>query len=566
MLALAPHLTQVFPQKKRVISSHKLIPYVELFAVELERAIIHSLTIPWTIVSRAYHADLPFSLKMKFVHQRFNTRAVQQSILMSTISSNILYLKEEHHVEDVSRYSDALLEAAVVNVVLPFLLHLLRLPRLDSNAEYAERIISSMSQSTSIAMVAAAAVGDLPTLEAIVQEGADIDQINSVFGSPLNAAIRGGRSHIVQFLLHHGAVIPDWKLISDANYDLPGWPRNYWPHRGSQVFHHCTAEEECGRQEDQTIALQVIQSPQSGYSNSTAFSLWPYSQALRQAVRNGHKGMVDTLLEAASILPRTDLSELLYKVLREAAYHGNLPILQSALQSGVDINAEESLMGNALDSAAAGGHPSMIRYLLQNGAQLRRFDGTTPDALSKAVANGHFEAVSLLIDAGADVNARGERNGGPMYSALRRGNIAMARFLLQNGLVLPVDEGNELLSYAAAGGMEDVVRFLVLDGGVNVNDPRHGTYPIQEALSTGHYRVARILLSLGARWKRTMWNQRLEEEGDKDCCNCGGVLYEHAAMPPSFEIGGFSHFQTKELNPLAKFKAMIGVEQEPSKV
>jgi hypothetical protein len=119
-------------------------------------------------------------------------------------------------------------------------------------------------------------------------------------------------------------------------------------------------------------------------------------------------------------------------------------------------------------------------------------------------------------------------------------------------------------------GMEDIVRFIV-EAGADPNYPsKPFGYPILCALSYGHYRVARLLVSLGARWDREVWENRSEEFrtgkflewNEKGCCKCGNHRsYEGEVGFTVFDdIGGYSHRQQKEERPLDVFKAMIGVE------
>jgi truncated hemoglobin YjbI len=92
--------------------------------------------------------------------------------------------------------------------------------------------------------------------------------------------------------------------------------------------------------------------------------------------------------------------------------------------------------------------------------------------------------VKLLIDAGADVNARSGVGGQtPLHMAARRGNVRIARTLLDAGADLEAQDkqGETPLRRAVNCGHENVVR-LLLERGADPNLPdRHGKTPLQAA-------------------------------------------------------------------------------------
>jgi hypothetical protein len=541
----------------------KLIAKIDLFAAEIHRAIIYDQKLPWSEISRAYSDRLPLSLKMDFLRQRLSTKISRDSVLVSAVQSTIRYLKEGYNIQDEKGYSDALFEAAATNMALPFLLHLLQNTKSDCSAPHHKRIVFEMQQITSQSMVAAAAVGDLATFVSIQKTGASINANSFLFGSAINAAIRWGQLHFVRYMLNHGAEVLSL-----------GYPRHdvdYWPHDKKSLFQRCSTIEECGRSGDTRVAMEIFEARRAEiFDENRDLSLWTYSRAVSVAARHNYGDMVNLFLTEASNHRKAWIADISNEILWEAAFSGHLHILQTILlKTNVDINKNRTWPGNALERAAAGGHPSTISHLLSNGSNPKAWKSAYFSAIGKAAGNGHFSAVHLLIEAGAEFNARGEELGYSIFSALRRGNVAMVRFLLEHcGAVIDEDDATIALSTAICRGIEDVVRFLIEDAGLSPNLPlsKHPTYryPIQEALNYGHFRVARLLLKLGARWDKQLWEsedaEKWVEMNGKGGCDCKET-FETNDEVNRFNVDGFSHFQKRETNPLKMFKDLIGVEE-----
>src|SRR5437870_5832267 len=160
---------------------------------------------------------------------------------------------------------------------------------------------------------------------------------------------------------------------------------------------------------------------------------------LADAVRNGNKGAVRSLLQKKAEVKATqtdeptalhwavrlddlDTTELLIRSganvsaatragatpLELAAVNGSAAMIEKLIKAGGDVNARLTKYGDtALMMAARTGKPDAVKVLLDNGAQINSAEtwgGTT--ALMWAVSESHPDAAKLLIDRGANVNAR----------------------------------------------------------------------------------------------------------------------------------------------------------------
>jgi hypothetical protein len=97
--------------------------------------------------------------------------------------------------------------------------------------------------------------------------------------------------------------------------------------------------------------------------------------------------------------------------LHAAAEEGNIDIVKSLLERGVDINSRNADIQTPLHRAAAKGNVDVVRLLIERGAEVDSRDmwGWTP--LHTASRYGHLEVSRVLVDHGANVNARQQNIG-----------------------------------------------------------------------------------------------------------------------------------------------------------
>ena len=81
--------------------------------------------------------------------------------------------------------------------------------------------------------------------------------------------------------------------------------------------------------------------------------------------------------------------------------------VQEWLDEGLDPDFEGSQFGTGLMNAAWHGNIEMMQLFLSRGANPRRGNRNGEQALQLAAWNGHVEAVKWLLDNGAPVNRDG---------------------------------------------------------------------------------------------------------------------------------------------------------------
>ncbi|MCI0395918.1 MAG: ankyrin repeat domain-containing protein [Chloroflexi bacterium] len=210
-----------------------------------------------------------------------------------------------------------------------------------------------MSEAANQRLFEAASAGDLAAVSAALAEGAELEAKDVVDMTALTIATRGGHLPVIRFLLDQGA----------------------------QVTHDT-----------------IYVASKSVYSN-----LW-----------------IVKLLQLAQIKqvrPSTSPNSEADARLLEAAYAGDIPGLQEAVQAGAKVSASDGQDTAALRWAARRGQAEAVRFLLEMGADVNQASYTGWTALMEAVIAGSEEIVALLIDAGADVNARTFASASVLYFA-----------------------------------------------------------------------------------------------------------------------------------------------------
>jgi ankyrin repeat protein len=133
---------------------------------------------------------------------------------------------------------------------------------------------------------------------------------------------------------------------------------------------------------------------------------WGDNTALREAVKAGHKEIVELLL--AKCVDKRDASARLSMgyALIEAAKKGDKDMIKLLLDKDADPNIEGTSDSDnvltsttALSEAAGRGHEDIVKLLLDNGADvhIRNVWGTT--ALETAKLRGHKKIVQLIESA-----------------------------------------------------------------------------------------------------------------------------------------------------------------------
>lgn len=319
-------------------------------------------------------------------------------------------------------------------------------------------------------LAGAAAVGDMNKLRILLSQGADPNVKSEYFGFALQNAARLGLRDMVLLLLEYDTKTHDCASPGEA----------------------ATAALEAACLAGQEEIVECMLNSQSRVPTSQT----DFEAAVVAAAHNGHVDLMWLLLNQDG-LPKKE--NAMTEALFEASQRGQLHVVQSLLDSGLDVNKHNHEGRNSLHRAALGGHAPVVRLLLNRGVYY--YEGRRGDPLYLAAQNGHEDVVQMLLDSGADIDAQGP-DGCVLTRAARSGESRMLRFFLEKGFDIRASHrgaicGAIALEYAASHGHEDTVRLLVALG-IDVNGQKDRDCPMLRAMMFNYDHIVKTLLELGA--------------------------------------------------------------------
>lgn len=201
----------------------------------------------------------------------------------------------------------------------------------------------------------------------------ELGVVEQVPGTALHVASQGGHTHIVKYLLEHGAHIepPDelenTPLITASSEGHTNIV-SLLLERGANI----RARNACGEsslhaasREDHTETVEILLAHDAEMETEDESG----DTALDVASLEGNVDTLKVLLEAA--IGKRDQKPKLNLLLVDAAKRGDIDIVDLLLDHGADANAEDEF--SALELASAGGHVPIVKLLLAKGANVDQF-------------------------------------------------------------------------------------------------------------------------------------------------------------------------------------------------
>lgn len=376
-------------------------------------------------------------------------------------------------------------------------------------------------------IILAAAAGKISELQQELARQKDVDTRDLEFQrTPLHWAALGGHDAVVRLLLAHGA---------DVNAIEPN--RGRTPLLEAVAGGHEAVVKQltdAGARVDAADMLGDTPLILATRQNSVAMVSILLDAGADPNVRDWRRGQ--TPLSLASRKGRDEIVDLLLHhgaVINLADDEGTVP-LAHAIQGGHDEiahrlaareagegprNAEEIMstmmaqleqpdpykdldQGLALLKASQEERVDIIKDILDKNAHIdvdaRDKEGNTP--LSHAAGKGDIEIAKLLLNRGADVNAVDGIQWTPLMAAAERGLEEMGILLLQRG----ADQGTRdpdgftpLILAASAGCVGLVSRLMDAGADPNAVDESEGLTAMSRAAEDDHVAVVELLLARG---------------------------------------------------------------------
>jgi len=145
-----------------------------------------------------------------------------------------------------------------------------------------------------------------------------------------------------------------------------------------------------------------------------------------------------------------------------ASGEGDLEVVLSLLDGGVDVNERNAFQETALLLATSRGRFGVARLLIEYGADVNAHNkvGITP--LFAATRRNHLDVVYLLLDHGAYVNAKNQEEWTALHIASYYGYVEIIQALVHRGAHIDVRnvEGWTPSQLAQRNGYREIVELL----------------------------------------------------------------------------------------------------------
>lgn len=176
-----------------------------------------------------------------------------------------------------------------------------------------------------------------------------------------------------------------------------------------------------------------------------------------------------------------------------AGLHGMGVFLVAILGTG----AVYAQLNDDLAFAIANDRVPLVKQLLGKGIDPNSVDAQGEPMLLLAVRGGSGGSVDALLGGGAKVNARNPAGDSALMVAAITGKVDIAKKLRQRGADLEGYAWTPLI-YAATGGHEAMIVYLLAEGAnINAGSP-NGTTALMMAAREGKASAASLLLAKGA--------------------------------------------------------------------
>jgi uncharacterized protein len=173
------------------------------------------------------------------------------------------------------------------------------------------------------------------------------------------------------------------------------------------------------------------------------------------------------------------------------------PLLAALLVATMSAHAAPGRAEEDFAIAVANDRASQVRDMLAHGMDPNTVDQIGEPVLVIAARAGNVATVDVLLAANANVNARSKFGDSAIMAAALAGQLPIVRTLRARGADLE-GPGWTPLSYAATGGHDAIVTYLLAEGAsINAASP-NGTTALMMAVRESHGSTVDLLLTKGA--------------------------------------------------------------------
>ena len=294
----------------------------------------------------------------------------------------------------------------------------------------------------------------------LLNEGAELNALDTENESALHGAVFGGHIEAVTFLLGQG--------IKPDTIGHTGTPLDIAKRTGQVSIANLLSGDDTSADDDnlnQTPAPTTTTTDSSNQPPLTLSTNEPEEQPLDAASAETIAAYLSALLVSSAQTGATEDVQILLDAgvspnvlygphgypLHAACANGHMATAQTLLEAGASIDAFGGVMGYALHAACLSGNSLLVLLLVAWGADIHAGITTFGYPLHIAAANGDVKTMALLLGLGADINAYGGDFGTAVMAAASSG-LEPSVFLVQKGanILLKAPNGLSVVDMARA--------------------------------------------------------------------------------------------------------------------
>jgi ankyrin repeat protein len=348
--------------------------------------------------------------------------------------------------------------------------------------------------------------GDLFSVKKAIDAGADVNKAGT-YGPPLHHAVTSPGRY---YGLGADDTIDIIETILDAGADI-----DLRDPAGCTALHMAVSQDIAA----DTIPLLVERGASMNLCDDHGWT--PLRRAILYGRHRERLEVVDLLIRHGAKLSVTGLTDSgdtsrrarLGSFLAEAAEAGKDKVVELLVKHGVSPDGDDSCKMSPLMSAIRGVQLESARILLDHGSDANRSDSLVPPnkpdsrqqkrfrPIDLAVYLDSREMVGLLLDYDARLELPIFREEGhdpqvlPLISAIRNGNIEMARLLIEHGA--STNSGIPMPLIAAVEQGNPAMTELLLQNGAHPNSSVSSDSALELALRMGNRRIIDVIRRYG---------------------------------------------------------------------
>jgi excisionase family DNA binding protein len=271
--------------------------------------------------------------------------------------------------------------------------------------------VETISSNAIMPLIEAAYEGNTVQVQALIDEGANVNEKDAAGRTPLMIAANRGHTYVVQLLLDCGA---DANAVDNAGLTA------------------IQAAESRGFQRIVSLLKKFSTVPATAQAGASAKSSTGAPRlSLHRAVDEGDFAALKSLIEAGADLNARSSDE--WTPLMLATIKGHTEMVEALLKNGADSNARNRKGWTALMFAVSMSDADTTRILLSRGANINARDKEGKTALMQAANENNRDSVKVLLEEGADVNLEDHAGESALDIARRRGYAEIVEMLRKSG-------------------------------------------------------------------------------------------------------------------------------------